>query len=141
MLFDFYNKVSGSIYKCDGDNPAITPSHMKGIYISETPIAIENEIQINNVYNEILKQESLGNIIIQKYNKLSLDDKDEILKSTVRAIHMQKLLISSEHVPKQEQACFVQTHFPQSWNIASKMTKAEVNQMIYEWRASLQIDK
>lgn len=46
MLFDFYNKVSGSIYKCDGDNPAITPSHMKGIYISETPIAIENEIQI-----------------------------------------------------------------------------------------------
>lgn len=31
MLFDFYNKVSGSIYKCDGDNPAITPSHMKGI--------------------------------------------------------------------------------------------------------------
>lgn len=141
MLFDFYNKVSGSIYKCDGDNPAITPSHMKGIYISETPIAIENEIQINNVYNEILKQESLGNIIIQKYNKLSLDDKDEILKSTVRAIHMQKLLISSEHVPKQEQTYFVQTHFPQAWNIASKMTKAEVNQMIYEWRASLQIDK
>ena len=44
MLFDFYNKVSGSIYKCDGDNPALTPSHMKGIYISETPIAIENEI-------------------------------------------------------------------------------------------------
>ncbi|MBO5274386.1 MAG: hypothetical protein J6I45_07215 [Clostridia bacterium] len=137
MLYDFYNKINGSIYECDGDNPDITPTHMKGVYTSEVPIPVETETKIDNVYDEILKQESLGNIIVQRYDQLSVDDKKEIFKITVRAIHMQKLLIPSDYVPKQEQACFVQMHFPQAWEMASKMTKAEVEQMISEWRASL----
>lgn len=141
MLFDFYNKVSGSIYVCDGDNPEITPTHIKGVYISGVSVPIEREVQIDNVYDEILKQELLGNIIIQKYNQLSTNDKDEIFKLTVRAIHLQKLLIPSDYVPKQEQAYFVQTHFPQPWSVASKMTEIEVDQMICEWRASLKSDK
>lgn len=141
MLYDFYNKASGSIYECDGNNPDITPTHMKGVYTSEVSIPIEIETKIDNVYDEILKQESFGNMIIRRYNQLSVDDKNEIFKGTVRAIHMQKLLIPSDYVPKQEQACFVQMHFPQAWETASKMTKTEVEQMISEWRASLKIDK
>lgn len=141
MLYDFYNKVSGSIYGCDGDNPAITPSHMKGVYTSKSPIPVEKETKIDNVYNEILKQESLGNIIIRRYDQLSVDDKKEILKTAVRAIHMQKLLIPSDYTPKQEQAHFVQMHFLQAWEKASKMTRAEIEQMISEWRGSLNIDK
>ena len=141
MLYDFYNKVSGSIYECDGNNTDITPTHMKGVYTSEVPIPVEKETKINNVYDEILKQEALGNIIIRRYDQLSVEDKKEIFKMTVRAIHMQKLLIPSDYAPKQEQACFVQMHFPQAWETASKMTKAEVEQMISEWRASLTIDK
>ena len=141
MLYDFYNKVSGSIYECDGDNPDITPIHMKGVYTSEVPISIEKETKIDNVYDEILKQEALGNIIIRRYDQLSVEDKKEIFKMTVRAIHMQKLLIPSDYVPKQEQARFVQMHFPQAWEMASKMTKSEIEQMINEWRASLKFDK
>ncbi len=137
MLYDFYHKVSGSIYECDKDNSEIAPTHMKGVYTSSACIPIEKEIQIDNVYDEILKQESLGNIIIRRYNRLSPDDKKEIFKMTVRAIHMQKLLIPSNYIPEQEQAQFVLTHFPQAWEKASKMTKAEVEQMISEWRASL----
>lgn len=141
MLFDFYNKISGSIYECDGDNSEITLTHMKGVYSSEVPIPVEKETKINNVYDEVLKQELLGNIIIRRYHQLSSDDKDEIFKQTVRAIHMQKLLIPSEHIPKQEQARFVQMHFPQAWDTASKMNKSEVEQMISEWRASLKTDE
>lgn len=137
MLFDFYNDVSGSIYECDGDNPAITPTHMKGVYTSGISIPVEKETRIENAYDEILKQEALGNVIIRRYNQLSSDDKNEIFKMTVRAIHMQKLLISSDHMSKKEQTHFVQTHFPKAWNVALKMTKAEVDQMISEWRASI----
>ena len=43
MLYDFYNKVSGSIYECDGDNPSIIPTHMKGVYTSEVPVPVEKE--------------------------------------------------------------------------------------------------
>ena len=114
---------------------------MKGVYTSEVPVPVEKETRVYNVYDEILKEESLENIIIRRYDQLSDDEKKEIFKLTVRAIHMQKLLIPSEHIPKQEQACFVQMHFPKAWETASKMTKTEVERMISEWRASLKIDK
>ena len=138
MLYDFYNNVSGSIYECDGSNPDISPTHMKGVYVSESPIKVEKETVIANAYDEILKQESLGNIIVQRYDKLSDNEKSRISKSTVQAIHMQKLLIPSDHIPKVEQADFVRSHFPAEWDIASNMTKQEINAMINEWRASLQ---
>ena len=114
---------------------------MKGVYTSEVPVPVEKETRVYNVYDEILKEESLENIIIRRYDQLSDDEKKEIFKLTVRAIHMQKLLIPSEHIPKQEQTIFVQKHFPQAWETASKMTKTEVERMISEWRASLKIDK
>ena len=68
----------------------------------------------------------MGNIIIQRYNKLSSDDKNEIFRSTVSAIHMQKLLLPSDDISKQELVGFVQTHFPQAWEKVLKMSKEEV---------------
>lgn len=57
MMFVFYNDLSGSIYQCDGDNPAITPTHMKGVYTSDIAVPVEKEMRIENVYAEIIKQE------------------------------------------------------------------------------------
>ena len=138
MLYDFYNHISGSIYECDRSNPNISPTHMKGVYVSESPIEAKKETVVANAYDEILKQESLGNIIVQRYDKLSANEKSRITKSTIQAIHMQKLLIPSDHLPIIEQTAFVRSHFPVEWDIASKMTKQEIDAMINEWRASLQ---
>ncbi len=138
MLYDLYNNVSGSIYECDGSNPDISPTHMKGVYVSESPIKVEKETVIANAHNEILNQESLGNITVRRYNQLSVDEKSNISKSTIQAIHMQKLLVPSDNIPKVEQADFVRSHFPAEWDIASKMTQQEIDAMINEWRASLQ---
>lgn len=137
MLYDLYNNVSGSIYKCNGGNPNITKTHMKGVYISETPVEIDKETIIPNVYNEILHQEECGNIVVRRYNQLSLDEKADISKTTIRAIHMQKLLSPSNYIPKTELIDFVKSHFQNEWNIASKMTEQEIDQMINEWKASL----
>lgn len=137
MLYDFYNNVSGSIYECNGDNTDISQTNMKGVYVSESPIKVENEMFIPNVYNEILKQESLGNVVIKRYSKLSLEEKENISKTTIRAIHMQKLLFPTDHKPMEELIDFVKSHFPNEWNIASKMIAEEIEKMINEWRASL----
>ena len=110
---------------------------MKGVYTSNNPVSVERETQIFNAYDEIIKQESLGKIIIQRFNQLSDFDKDKIHNQIVRAIHMQKMLIPSDYVPQQEMVDFVQTHFPVAWDAASKMTDEEVNHIISEWRASL----
>lgn len=138
MLYDFYNNVSGSIYECDGSDPDISPTHMKGVYVSESPIKVEKETVIANAYDKILNQESLGNITVRRYDQLSADEKTHISKSTIQAIHMQKLLVPSDHIPKVKQADFVRSHFPAEWDIASKMTKQEIDAMINDWRASLQ---
>ena len=138
MLYDFYNNVSRSIYECNGNNPCISPTHMKGVYVSESPMKVEKETVIANAYDEILNQESLGNITVQRYDQLSADEKSRISKSTIQAIHMQKLLIPSDHIPKVEQADFVRSHFHAEWDIAFNMTKQEIDAMINEWRASLQ---
>jgi len=137
MLYDFYNNVSGSIYECDGNNSNITPTHMNGVYISQSPVMVEKETVIPNVYDEILKHESLGNVVIRRYNLISDEEKMQISKTTVRAIHMQKLLFPTDYDPKTEQTNFARSHFPKEWETASKMSKQEIEQMINEWRASL----
>ena len=137
MLFDFYNNIKGSIYECGEDNNAIAPTHMKGVFTSDIPVKVEKETQIDNVYDEIVKQESLGNIIVKRYNQLSDDEKNKIFKQIVRAIHMQKLLLPSDNLSQKDQSNFIKTHFPKAWDFASKMTAEEVNYMINEWRASL----
>lgn len=137
MLYDFYSQVSGSVYECDGNNSDIQSTHMKSVFISETPIGVEKEIVVPSVYEEVMKQESLGNIVVRRYNQLSSEEKADISKTTVRAIHMQKLLVPSDYAPKQELAAFVRVHFSIEWETASKMTKQEIDQMINEWRTSL----
>ena len=137
MLYDFYNGVSGSIYACDGNDPAIAPTHMKGVYTSECPVTVNKETIISNTYDEILKHEALGNIILQRYIQLSPEEKARISKTTVRAIHMQKLLFPSHSTSKTEQIDFVRSHYPKEWETASKMTTHEIDQMINEWKASL----
>ena len=138
MLFDFYNNISGSIYECDGNNPQITQTHMKGVYTSEYPINIAKENVIPNVYEEIIKHEEAGNIIIRRYSHLSTEEKNGISKTTVRAIHMQKLLSPSNCTAKSELIDFVKSHFPNEWEIASKMSQQDIDGMIKEWKASLQ---
>jgi len=138
MLFDFYNNISGSIYECDGSNPQIQQTHMEGVYTSEFPINIEKETVILNVYEEILRNEAKGNIIIRRYAQLSNEEKNSISQTLVRAIHMQKLLFASDKASKREQTNFVRSHFPQEWEIASKMSQQEIDEMIKEWKASLQ---
>ena len=137
MLCDFYNNVSGSLYECNENNPDIIPTHMKDVYRSEVPVSVEKESVISNVYDEIIKQEALGNIRIQRYNQLTYEEKEKQFKTIVRAIHMQKLLFPSDYIPQQEQAEFVKTHFTKEWNAALKMTRQEVEQMINEWRESV----
>ena len=138
MLYDFYHNVSGSLYECNGDNPTIIQTHMKGVFISDAPVEIEKETVIPNVYDEILKQEALENIIVKRYSQLSSEEKAHILKKTIIAIHRQKLLFPTEHQPTIAQREFVKSHFPEAWSIASQMTKPEIDKMVNEWKAYLE---
>lgn len=137
MLFDLYNNAEGSIYEVDGSNPLIIPASFKGVYTSEGPVFVEKEMHIDNAYDEILKQEAQGKIMVRRYSGLSLEEKEVIFRQTVRAIHMQKLLLPSDYEYRQKMAEFAKFHWPKEWDVASKMSKEEIEAMMEEWRTAV----
>ncbi len=136
QLYEFYNRVSGSVYECDGDNPDIYLTHVKGVYNSEKPITPVKERMIPNVYESILEAEKKGSVVIKKYATLSTEEKETIEENTIRAIHMQKVLLPEGENRNAEYTEFVKQKFPVAWEKASKMTKEEIEAMINKWRAS-----
>lgn len=136
QLYEFYNQVSGSVYECDGNNPDIYLTHVKGVYNSEKPITPVRERVIPNVYESILEEEKKGSVVMKKYAALSPEEREKIEENTIRAIHMQKLLIPNEENRNGELVEFVKQKFPVAWEKASKMTKEEIEVMINKWRAS-----
>lgn len=136
QLFEFYNGNSGSIYECEEDINVIFESHIKGVFISLATVQIKNMSYISNVYEEILKEESLGNIIIKRYETLSIEEKNVIRNGKVRSIHMLGLLNPNENNQKY-MATFMKDKFPKEWEIAVNNTEEEIKEMINKWRISI----
>lgn len=136
QLYDFYNNNHGSIYECEEENGIIHESHIKGVYVSTVPVEIKNETIIVNAYKEILKEEQLGNIIIRRYDTLTMEEKTKFKKNRIRSIHMQKLLKPNEQL-QESMALFMQETFKEEWDIACNNTEKEINDMINEWRISI----
>lgn len=134
QLQEFYKGVCGCIYSCDGNNKLIHPTHIANVFNAEEPVPVLQSRYIADVYAEILKCESEGKIRIKRYAELSDEEKDALLNSTVRAIHMERLLYPTENQETLAKIEFVKTHFPQAWGIASSQTDSEVKEMIDQWR-------
>ena len=136
QLFEFYNGVCGCIYECYHDSEIIYESHIKGVYISSVPVKVNNTINIDNAYEKILKEEQLGNIIIKRYDALTIEEKDNFRKGRIRAIHMQGLL-KPEDEYQECMANFMKDKFPNEWLVAYQNTEEEIKEMINKWRISV----
>ena len=140
QLFEFYNGISGYIYECYANNPDICKTHINCVYNSEKTIPITGYQTIENVYNEILNREKQGEIRISRYSTLSNEEKQKISTDTVRAIHMQKLLATSDESDVEKQLInFVKDKFPNEWEIAGNQTQEEIEHMINLWKRSVGI--
>lgn len=134
QLFEFYYHVSGSIYACNMNNTNIYKTHISSVYNSKMPIKVINECKISDVYSEIIKQVSLENIIVKKYQDLSVSEKNDISKKVIRAIHLEHLLDRSINSNDIEKVQFIKEKFPNEWNIALKHNVDEINNIINNWK-------
>jgi hypothetical protein len=141
QLFEFYSGVSGCIYECNGNNPDIYESHINSVCNSEKPISVIGCQIIDDVYIEILRREGNGEIRVLRYNTLSNEEKQKISIDTIRAIHMQKLLTSSEKKSDDIKAeiTFIKEKFPLEWKIACNNSQEEIDEMINAWKRSVGI--
>lgn len=139
QLYEFYHGITGCIYECDEDSNIIYESHIKGVYISSVPVKVRGVININDTYEEILKEEELGNIKIKRYNTLTIEEEEKIKKDRVRAIHMQGLLNPKDKQDgyTENMATFMKEKFSKEWETALNNTEEEIKEMINQWRISV----
>lgn len=113
QLYEFYHGVSGYLYRCDINNQTVVNTHINDVFISEIPVPVLGYDVVEDIYDDIIKREKMGLVQIKRYETLT----DEELKSnhttTIRAIHMQKLL----HMVS-EQSAFIKEKFPLEWEQA-----------------------
>ena len=111
-------------------------THIKSVYNSEIPVPIIGCREIPDVYYEIREREKTGKVRIKTYELLTNNEKDEIFSNTVRAIHMEKLLVASDY-NLGDKIDFIKQKFPEAWYTAVHNTKDEIENMINEWKNSL----
>lgn len=132
-LREFYDGAGGCVYQCGGKHPDIYLSNMENVYLSQKPVPVAACQTIENAYAEILRLEEAGSLRIRRFETLTPEERWEIQKRTVRAIHFQKLLFE----PTSAMARFVQEKFPLAWEIASKNTEQEIREIREEWWRSV----
>ena len=72
---------------------------------------------IDNVYEEILKIESAGNLKIVRYKSLSAEEQNRIVDMIVGYIEKKQLLL----FPISEEAVFISTYYREAWEKAKKL--------------------
>ncbi len=117
-LGDIYAGKTGFIYEYDGEGIIENPTNIYCAYVSRLPVSPTNEEAIEDVFQEIMKLEKQGLIIIKRYEDLS--EKEHIGKS--RMILKE---IADENLieKKNDYALFIRDKFPSEWEIAMNSRK------------------
>lgn len=125
MLEKMYQGISGSIYYVNQDNPSITLSRFKNMFVAKEPIIPIKELYINDVYDEIINQEKQGRIIIRRYDTISKEERSKKEEIIYFAIVKERLVIDPW-----KKSLWVKKHFSRIWNKAveeySKRTHEEI---------------
>ena len=113
-LFEFYNGVKGYIYTCD-DNFEIDENSTKYAVISRKSVKIQDIDCVENAYERILQYENEGQVIINRYENLSGEQKSKDRNMVLTLIKRLDLLKGEHPMSK-----FVSEKFPEYWNEARR---------------------
>ena len=108
-----YRGKSASVYTCAPENPQ--PGRIPHEFVSEQTVKIVEEIRIPDVCEELLKQERLGNLVIQRYDRLTQPE-----LAWIRKVEKEGIIQSGLLERKDPMAVYYRTHYPDSWADAEK---------------------
>ena len=112
-----YRDKSASLYTCAPE--AVETTRIPNEAVSETEVAVLQEIHIEDVCEALLEQERLGNLVIHRYDSLSRKQLDWIRKAETETIRERKL-----RETEGAEADYYRTNYPQSWEDAANTTEA-----------------
>lgn len=109
----FYQGVSGYLY-CIADRTDILPvENRENMYYSTEDAIISETKQIDDVYEELLKYEAEGKLVVLRYNEQPVERQNELVNFIAQGIIRSGFFVESKQ--KQE---FMKRHFPKAWEKA-----------------------
>lgn len=116
QLYKFYNGVSGYIYYCENIN-AVEASE-PSMWYTTSEVKNLSVQKVENVYEEIIRAEKEGKVVVYRYDELSLQKKIEINEKTSSYILIKDLLNSES-----DDAIFMKKNHVDAWRIAQEKYK------------------
>ena len=114
QLRTFYQGVSGYLYRI-ADREDIKPvDDRENMYYSTADVIIAETLKIDDVYEELLKYESEGKLVVRRYNEQSAERQNELVDFIAQGFIRSGFFEGNKQ--KQE---FMKKHFPKSWEKAS----------------------
>ncbi len=105
QLREIYAGQRGYVYECEGELPRL--ERMPWVYLSEGEVPVRNCIEIPDLYEQLLRYEREGRLIVQRWGDVSQQQR-QIWENVVRRSLRQTDLSTPAG---QEYAAYVHAHF------------------------------
>ena len=117
-LHEFYNGVKGYIYACEGEYAVGSATGIKLAAVSYEPVIVSMCEPVENAYEKILSFETLSQLVIRRYEDLSIREHTSNRNMILGCIERLDLLNE-----KHPLSAFVKKRFPNLWEDAKCIDK------------------
>ena len=117
-LYEFYNGVKGYIYACEGDYTVVSATGIKLAIVSYEPVPVSMCEPVENAYEKILSFETHNQLIIRRYEDLTIREHATNRNMILGCIKRLNLLNE-----KHPLSAFVKSHFRNLWEDAKCIDK------------------
>ena len=112
----FYQGVSGYLYYLPDGKSIQTVADRENMYYSTADVAVEETEFIADVYDELLKHEAAGEVVILRYNDQTPQRQNELVELIARAI-----LRDGFYTGNEQERAFMKKYFSMAWAKAEIM--------------------
>lgn len=120
QLKAFYDGVSGYIYTLRSD-AAYPVDKRDNMFYMESSVAIAESVCIPNVYEELLKYESRGELVVLRYNEQPKKRQEQLTELIATAI-----VRNGFYERDDVQRLFMQKYFSEAWKTAERQKNADL---------------
>ncbi len=115
----FYDNVQGYVYSVNRNNSFRPVDNRESMWYSPSQATVHNTEQISNVYNELCKYESEGQLKVIRFKDVAKQRIEDLYNHIADNIIKEGLL----ELPDDCDALFYQKYFPDAWKKAKEKYK------------------
>lgn len=113
QLKTFYEGVSGYLYRINDNYDIRQMENRDNMFFSINDVIVSEVVQIIDVYEELLKYEAEGKLVVLRYSEQSEQRQSELVDLIAQAI-----IHDNFYIENKQQRVFMQKYFTKAWQIA-----------------------